>query len=303
MSPFGVEIDQIDEDQAAVRRRPERIDEKVDIAVVALALALVPGVAMGEDVADLADRDDSAAGASGALQNIALRRRHGEILAIAGAGKVLGARAEERTRDHAPDLQRIAQPARDPAKIIEPLKSESLLVRGDLEHRVGGRVADGFQRSQVLLAIIFDHCGARSMAIGENSGELAFGDQRLGQRRRKGGNRLREIAPVEVDRRAGELPMAGGRILAARSLNSITPLAARLRKRKAGRRPTASKPSWRGQAPAPRAAAISAARAAIPRDRRARQRRLRRYGRAYPRPRRHKLLRPRRRRNRPNRER
>ena len=58
MAPFGVEIDQIDEDEAAVCGRPQRFDEKVDVAVVALALALVPGVAMGEDVADLADRDD-----------------------------------------------------------------------------------------------------------------------------------------------------------------------------------------------------------------------------------------------------
>ena len=58
MSPFGVEIDQIDEDQAAFGRRCERFEQKIDIAVVALALAFVAGVAMGEDVSDLADRDD-----------------------------------------------------------------------------------------------------------------------------------------------------------------------------------------------------------------------------------------------------
>ena len=192
MAPFGVEIDQVDEDQAALTRRPERIDEKVDIAVVALALALVPGVAMSEDIANLANRNNCVAGAAGPLQNIALRRRHGEILAIAGARKVLAARAEERTRDHAPDLQGIAQPARNPAKIIKALKSESLLMGGDLEHRVGGRVADRRQRSQVLFAVVLDHCGARSMAIGENSGELPFRDQRLGQRQREGGDLSRK---------------------------------------------------------------------------------------------------------------
>src|ERR1700722_6114506 len=127
---------------------------------------------MGEDVADLADRDDSAACASGTLQNIASRRRHGEILAVGGARKFLDARADEGTRDHAPDLQRIAQPARDPAEIIKPLKSKSLLVRGDLEHRVGGRVTDRFQRPQVLLTVIVDHSGARSVAVSENPGEL-----------------------------------------------------------------------------------------------------------------------------------
>ena len=129
---------------------------------------------MGEDVADLADRDDRAAGARGPLQNIAVRRGHREILAVGGAGKVLGARADERPRDHAADVQRIAQAARDPAKIIEPLQPESLLMRGDLEHRIGGGVADGLQRPQVLLAVVLDDRGARSVAIGENSGELAF---------------------------------------------------------------------------------------------------------------------------------
>src|ERR1700722_5999393 len=235
MSPFGVKIDQIDEDQAALRRCPKRIDEKVDIAVVALALALVPGVAVGEDVANLSNRDNCAAAAGGPLQNIALRRRHGEILAVGGAREVLAARAEERTRDHAPDLERIAEPAHDPAKIIKALKPESLLMRRNLEHRVGGRVTDGFQRSQVLFAVLLDHCGARSVAGGENPRQPSVGDQRLGQRRRKSGNRLREITPIEVDRRTGELPMARRRVLAAGSLDSVAPLAARLRKRKAGR--------------------------------------------------------------------
>src|ERR1700722_6705915 len=239
MSPFGVEIDQVDEDQSAFGRRGERLKEEVDIAVVALALALVPGVAMGEDVANLANRDNCAAGASRSLQNIALRRRHGEVLAIAGARKVLGARAKERTRDHAPDLQWIAQSARDPAKIVQPLEPKGLLMGGDLQHRVGGRVADGFQCSQVLFAIILDHRGARSVAIGENSGELTLCNERRDQRRWEGGNRFREIAPIEVDWRAGKLPMAGRRILAARSLDSVAPLAARLRKRKAGRRSAA----------------------------------------------------------------
>src|SRR5580704_14606702 len=133
MAPFGVEIDQVDDNQGALRRRPERIDEEVDIPIVALALALVPSVAVGEDVANLSNRDNCAAGAGGPLQNIALRRRHGEILAVGGAGEVLAAHAEERTRDHAPDLQGITQPARDPAKIIKALKPESLLMRRNLE--------------------------------------------------------------------------------------------------------------------------------------------------------------------------
>src|SRR5262249_30411488 len=108
MAPFRVKIDQIHEDETALRGRRERLEEKIDIAVVVRALAFVASVAMGEDVADLADRDDGAAGAGRSLQKVSVRRGNGEILAIGGAGKVLGARAEERTGDHAPDPQRIA---------------------------------------------------------------------------------------------------------------------------------------------------------------------------------------------------
>src|SRR5258707_7726388 len=109
---------------------------------------------MGEDVPDLADRDDGSASARRSLQNIAIGRRHGEILAIGGARKVLGARADEGAGDNPTDVKRIAQTSRDVAKIIKPLESEGLLVRGDLQNRVGGCVADWFQRPQVLLAII-----------------------------------------------------------------------------------------------------------------------------------------------------
>ena len=52
----------------------------------------------------------------------------------------------------------------------------------------------------------------------------------------KGGDRLGKIAPVEVDRRSGKLPMAGRRVLAARGLDAEAPLSARLGERKARRR-------------------------------------------------------------------
>src|SRR6478672_7055867 len=39
MAPFGIKINQIDEDESALRGRRERIKQKIDIAVVALALA------------------------------------------------------------------------------------------------------------------------------------------------------------------------------------------------------------------------------------------------------------------------
>ena len=70
MAPFGVEVDEIDEDEAAVRRGLERVEQEIDIVVVVPALDLAPGVAMGEDVADLADGDDGASGLRGASQQV-----------------------------------------------------------------------------------------------------------------------------------------------------------------------------------------------------------------------------------------
>ena len=83
-----------------------------------LPLHLATGVAMGEDVADLADRDDGASRLRGALQEIAVRRRHGEVLAMGRADEILRIRPDERPRDNASDVQRIAKAARDAAKLI-----------------------------------------------------------------------------------------------------------------------------------------------------------------------------------------
>ena len=88
----------------------------------------------------------------------------------------------------------------------------------------------------MLLAEILDHLGPRGVAVGDDARELAFGDQRPHQRLGEGGDGLGKIAPVKINRRSGQLPMAGGRILAARGLDAKAPLAARFGERKAPRR-------------------------------------------------------------------
>ena len=88
----------------------------------------------------------------------------------------------------------------------------------------------------MLLAEFLDDRRARRMPVAEDAVELAFGDQRRRQQFGKGGDRLGEIAPVEIDRRPGDLPMAGGRVLAARRLDAIAPLPRGFGQREAGRR-------------------------------------------------------------------
>ena len=215
---------------------PSARERQVDVVAVVPALEFAPGVAMGEDVADLADRDDLASGARRALEEVAGQRRDGEVLAMGGAGEIGRRAPDEGAGDDAPDRQRIAQAPRDAADLVEPLQPERLLVRGDLEHRIGRGVADRLQRPQVLLAEFGDDLGARGVAIGRAPpAGCAFSDQRRGQRLREGGNGLREIAPGEVDRRARDLPMARRRILAPRGFDAVAPLARGRRAGESGR--------------------------------------------------------------------
>ena len=62
VAEFAVEIDEIGEDEAAVGQILQRLDGGRQAGIVAVGLDLPARAAMGEDVADLADRDDGAAG-------------------------------------------------------------------------------------------------------------------------------------------------------------------------------------------------------------------------------------------------
>jgi hypothetical protein len=67
----------------------------------------------------------------------------------------------------------------------------------------------------MLLAEFGDDIGARGVLVAENAGQVGGGAD-LGHELFAEGVALgREIAPVEPDRRAGDLPMARRRVLAA----------------------------------------------------------------------------------------
>ena len=106
---------------------------------------------------------------SGALQEITVRRRHGEVLAMSRADEILRVRPDERPRDNPSDVQRIAKAARDAAKLVKPLEPERLLVRGDLEHRIRRCVADRLAGADMLFAKLLDDHGAGCVPIPENS--------------------------------------------------------------------------------------------------------------------------------------
>ena len=102
-------------------------------------------------------------------------------------------------------------------------------MRGDLQHGIGGGVNDGLETAQMRLAIFLDDRGARSVFVAENAGQSRFRDQGAREGLGKRGLGDGKVTPGEIHRRASDLPMAGGRVLAARGLDAIAPLRARRR--------------------------------------------------------------------------
>ena len=122
----------------------------------------------GEHGVHLAHGVHRHAGVVDLLEVGAPRRLHGVVVAARGA--LERARlADERPRDHAPDRVLAGHDlARLLAVRVELLDRHDLLVRGDLEHRVGRRVDDQIAGLHVLGAEVGDHLGAAVGAVAED---------------------------------------------------------------------------------------------------------------------------------------
>ena len=150
-------------------------------------------------------------------------RRDGEVLAVRGTDEGAGGLADEGAGDDPADAERVDDLGADAADLVEPIEAEVRLVRGDLQHAVGGGVEDRLAGGDVLLAEGVQHRHAGGMRVAERTGEAGAGDQLLGDR---GGDRrvgAREVVPVPGHRHAGQLPVAGGRVLAAGDLGGGAP--------------------------------------------------------------------------------
>ena len=169
MAVERVEIVEIREDQGARRRRAcggehgiegRRVVRRRDRAGDALA---------GENIGDLADGVDGAAGGNQAIEQGRCRRRHRIVVAIGGAPEAARC-ADERARDDAADIVGIGENTAGPAQRIEPLEAEALLMRGDLQHAVGRGIDNRLAGGDVLGAERGNDLGARGVAIAEQSG-------------------------------------------------------------------------------------------------------------------------------------
>ena len=169
----------------------------------------------GEDVRDLPDAVDRLAGLADRRQVVRAARLEGEVVAVRRP-LVVPRLAVEGAGDDPTDGVLAGQDLpRDPATGVELVERDRLLVRGDLEHRVGRRVDDPLAGPLVLLAELLDDLRPGGGLVADHAAARAVHervDDVVGKAVRVGGERRRRDD-------AHELPVARGRVLALRPLD------------------------------------------------------------------------------------
>src|SRR5262249_54394375 len=146
-------------------QQPLRLLDPFDVRLRRVRLV---DVTAGEDVANLADAVYRRAGLADERQVVRPPRLQREVVTVRGADVVAGLTGE-RPRDHAPDG---VFPGEDlacrPAALVQLLERNGVLVRRDLEDRVGGCVDDPLAGLLVLLAELLDDLRPRRRLVPEN---------------------------------------------------------------------------------------------------------------------------------------
>src|SRR5688572_15715021 len=102
-------------------------------------------------------------------------------------------------------------------------------MRGDLKHRIRGRVNDRFACLDVLFAEHLDDLSSRSRYVAEYAGHVGFAHKAVDDGGRKTVRIRRKRA---FENNAGHLPMPGGRVLAVRTQCATTVRTNRILKRR-----------------------------------------------------------------------
>ncbi len=196
----------------------EELDRPRDPFHVRLRRARLVDILTGEDVADLADAVHGAPRVADRGQVVRPRRLEREVVSVRRS-LVVTRLARERTRDHAPDGVAAAKDlARHPASFVELLERDRVLVRCDLEDRVGGRVDDPLPGLLVLLAELLDDLRARGGSVADDAPSSAVHE--------RVDHVVREPVRIRRERRRRDdphhLPVPGGRVLPFRALEQPT---------------------------------------------------------------------------------
>ena len=167
--------------------------------------------AVRKNVADLADAGHLHARLRNRVEQRAAGRLQRKIMPSRRAVERAG-RARKGTRNYASDgVLALQQTARRAAVAVKRFDGDDVLVRRHLKHAVGRGVNDVFAGSHMLLAVVADDLGARVGTVAEHAasdGGRKSLQQRLRKAVGKGGEGVRGNKPRQ-------LPVAGGRVLAA----------------------------------------------------------------------------------------
>lgn len=203
-----VGIHEVHEHQAAPVLLHE-VQHAGDAGVVSGGVVGLRKSAVVEDVLNLAHADHVHVAALEHVQHGVAEGVDGEIAAVAGAHIVSGA-ADERAGDHASHAVFVLQQtARDAADVIQLGHGHDVLVRGDLEHAVGGGVHDQLAGDIVLVAQLLNdlRAGRGTVANHAQTGFLfKLPDQLLREAVRIGRKGL-------LQRQPGDFPVSGGGVL------------------------------------------------------------------------------------------
>jgi hypothetical protein len=207
MTVDRIEIDEVGKQQSALRQAVQSIKGGIEEGVIAIAARIPSGPPVREDVVDLADGHDITTVTLGNVQERAFRGRNGEIPAVRGPLESGPGSADEWSRNDAPYIKGIDQSARGLTDIVKAFEPKDVLMRCDLEHTIGGSVADRLAALHVALAKFGDDLRPRCMAVSENPGQTGLGAQALYEIVGKAGYAFRKISPIEGDRYASDFPM------------------------------------------------------------------------------------------------
>ena len=169
---------------------------------------------MGIDIGDLADGNHFATRQGEFFQHGGGRRRHRQIVAIAGAGKTDLRVADERTGNHTADVIAIHFLSGNLAQIVEALQAKGLFMAGNLEYRIRRSIEDRFAALHMCRAKLIENGGTRSMAVTQITGQHAALHHGVEQGRWKGVGLFLEVAPIVSYRHTGQFPMTRGSVFA-----------------------------------------------------------------------------------------
>ncbi len=156
MAEFHVEIDEVREDEPALWQALEGLKSGIQQSHVAGSLDLLAGAAMGEDVANLSDRDDLPVRFRQPVEDRWLRGFDRPVLAVRRALEGSALLTDKGPGDHAANREGPREFAHHGADLVKPRKAENRLMRRDLRHGICRGVKDRLAARAMLLAEFLD---------------------------------------------------------------------------------------------------------------------------------------------------